>query len=298
MLNIPISVNKKLENSKSILIVGAGGGSDILCGIPLYYTFLKQGKNVHLANLTHTDLKTIHQHTDPIILEPNVVGANSIIKSPSQNYVEGYLSQFFKATLNQDKIVWMLNRTHVQDLKKAFERLVAHLEIDAIVLVDGGIDSIMRGDEGKNMLTSNFVETTLLLATIQNMELICDNLFLVSCNTNLNYQNILGKNISLLSSQGGFYGSCSIVSYMNSYKLMKSADLYLEHNNIATSVKYFIKCIDSNFEDDEEKNGLVQFLFFNPVALAYNNVIVHKILDTNSYYDIVQVVGPYINKNI
>ena len=61
MLNLPISVNKKLENAKNVLIIGAGGGSDILCGLPLYYTFLKQGKKVHLANLTHTNFKTINE---------------------------------------------------------------------------------------------------------------------------------------------------------------------------------------------------------------------------------------------
>ena len=37
MLNLPISVTEKFKNSNNILIVGAGGGSDILCGLPLYY---------------------------------------------------------------------------------------------------------------------------------------------------------------------------------------------------------------------------------------------------------------------
>jgi len=147
MLNIPLSVNKKLENCNNILIVGAGGGSDVLCGLPLYYTFLKQGKKAHLANLTHTDFKTILEHADPIKLDANLMGANSIIKVPSQNYVEGYLSQFFHAALNQENIVWMINRASIKELKKSFERLIEYLKIDAIVLVDGGVDSIMKGDE-------------------------------------------------------------------------------------------------------------------------------------------------------
>src|ERR1017187_7996415 len=129
MLNIPLSVNKKLETAKNILICGAGGGQDILAGLPLYYTFLKQGKKVHLANLTHTDFKTINEYADPIILESVLLGATSTIKMPSTSYVEGYLSQYFKAALNEDKIVWMINRAHVQELKKAFEKLVAHLQI-------------------------------------------------------------------------------------------------------------------------------------------------------------------------
>ena len=106
MLNLPHSINKKLENCNNILIVGAGGGSDILCGLPLYYSFLKQGKKVHLANLTHTDFKTISNHTEPIVLDSNILGAISVIKEPSENFVEGYLSKYFKAALKEEKIVW------------------------------------------------------------------------------------------------------------------------------------------------------------------------------------------------
>ena len=298
MLNIPLSVNKKLDSAKSILIVGAGGDQNILCGIPLYYTFLKQGKNVHLANLTHTDLKNIHQHADPIVLEPNVLGANSIIKLPSQNYVEGYLSQFFKETLNQDKIVWMLNKTNVQDLKKAFEKLIAHLEVDAIVLVDGGIDSIMTGNEGREILTKNFVDTTLILAVIQQMEEIQNNCFFVCLNENLIDQMVINNILSNISVQGGFFGGSYMVNYMSSYKLMKSAYSYLKNsNNVSDKLEYLIKLTDLDYEEGELKNGLIQFLFFNPIALAYNNIIIHKIQDNISYYDIVQNIGPYLNKS-
>ena len=65
MLNLPNSINKKLENCNNILIVGAGGGSDVLCGLPLYYTFLKQNKKIiskwkiQLMNILKTNLKKL-----------------------------------------------------------------------------------------------------------------------------------------------------------------------------------------------------------------------------------------------
>ena len=37
----------------------------------------------------------------------------------------------------------VLIRTRLQ----AYEKLIDHLDIDALILVDGGVDSIMRGDE-------------------------------------------------------------------------------------------------------------------------------------------------------
>lgn len=299
MLNFPISVNKKLEACQNILIVGAGGGSDILCGLPLYYSFLKQGKKVHLANLTHTDFKTINNYADPIQLDVNVFGATSTIKAPSENYVEGYLSQYFKAALNEDKIVWMINRASVQELKQSFERLVAHLNIDGIVLVDGGIDSIMHGDEGKKILTTKFIDTTLILSVIQQLETFGDKIVHVACNNNSKNQTIINNSISNISVQGGFYGGCYIINYMNSYKIMKLAYSYQKNNNnILHDVELFLKLTDSEFEEDEIKDGLIQYLFFNPAALIYNNVIIHKTLELPTYYDVIQVIAPLLNKVI
>ncbi len=299
MLNLPISISKKLENCNNILIVGAGGGSDILCGLPLYYSFLKQGKKVHLANLTHTDFKTINEHAEPIVLNNSVFGATSLIKVPSQNYVEGYLSQYFKSALNEEKTVWMINRTHISELKKAFERLVEHLKIDGIVLVDGGVDSIMRGDEGKEILTNKFIDTSLVLSIVQQMEMMSDKIIFAACNDNSKNSRIINNNISNISLQGGFFGGCYVVDYMNSYKLMKSAYMYENINgNILPNIKKFIKLTDSDFEEGDEKLGLVQYLFFNPQALVYNNVVIHKVLDASSYYDIIQIIAPFINKVI
>ena len=40
-------------------------------------------------------------------------------------------------------------RAGVQPLRAAYQALVDHLGIDAIVLVDGGTDILMRGDEAE-----------------------------------------------------------------------------------------------------------------------------------------------------
>ena len=277
MLNLPNSINKKLEAANNILIVGAGGGQDVLVGLPLYYTFLKQGKKPHLANLTHTDFSTIKDHAEPIILDSCLLGATSMIKEPSTNYVESYLSNFFKVSSNSDVTVWMFNRTHVLELKKAFSRLIEHLKIDAIVLVDGGIDSIMKGDEGNDKLTNNFLNTTLILSVLQSIESFHDKCLSMACSDISNVD--INEQISLLSSQGGFYGGCFMVGYMNSYKLMSASKLYINKNENIDVDKKVISC-----------------LFFNPIALAYNNILTHKILELNSYNEIMQVVMPYIQK--
>jgi len=299
MLNLPIPINKRLENLNNILIVGAGGGSDVLCGLPLYYTLLKQGKKPHLANLSHTDFKIINEHSDPIVLDSCLIGVNHIIKTPSKNFVEGYLSQFFKVATNQDVTVWMFNRTYVQELKRAFQRLIAHLNIEAIILVDGGVDSIMQGDEGKSILTNKFIDTTLLLSTLQEIKLV-NNTFAVSCLDLSNNSQIVNKRISEISLYGGFYGGCIIANYMTSFDLMKSANEHLiANNNILKDVKLIVNKVDNTLEDDNENSfGIISYLFYNPEALVYKNILADKIKISQTYFDIVQIISPYIQNKV
>lgn len=311
MLNIPISINKRLEKANNILIVGAGGGSDVLCGLPLYYTFLKQGKKVHLANLTHTDFKTLGEHADPIILDAALLGATAIIKLPSTNYVEGYLSQYFKAALNEDKIVWMLNRTHVQELKKAFERLVDHLKIDAMILVDGGVDSIMSGDEDGS---GTMLEDTLTLAATKDLQipriLACIG-FGTEVEEGVSHYRAL-ENISNIIKQGGFHGNCSLVEYMNSFKFYRSACEYIwmqpghKRSHISTRI---IPAACGEFgnvhvystEDEVPVEVCISplmnmYWFFEADAAVFNNQIITHIENLPNFYETIQAAVPRIKQ--
>lgn len=313
MLNLPISINKKLESANTILIVGAGGGSDVLCGLPLYYTFLKQGKKVHLANLTHTDFKTIGEYADPIILDSVLLGATSIIKKPSTNYVEGYLSQYFKVALNEDKTIWMFNRTHVQELKRAFERLVEHLKVDAIVLVDGGIDSIMQGDEEGS---GTMFEDTLTLAATKDLKipkiLACIG-FGTEVEEGVSHYRAL-ENISNIIKQGGFHGNCSLVDYMNSFKFYKAGCEYVwrqpghKRSHISTRI---IPAAQGEFgnihtyalgtEDEVLPEIFVSplmnlYWFFEADAAVYNNQIITHIEGVGNFYETIQTAVPRIKQ--
>src|ERR1051325_8082789 len=45
-----------LDSAQTVLLAGAGGGFDIFCGLPLYFGLRNAGKQVHLANLSFSDL--------------------------------------------------------------------------------------------------------------------------------------------------------------------------------------------------------------------------------------------------
>lgn len=318
MLNLPNSINKKLDNAANILIVGAGGGQDVLAGLPLYYTFLKQGRKVHLANVTHTDFNTIRDHTEPLILDAALLGANSIITTPSTNFVEGYLSQFFKVAMNTDTTVWMLNsRVNVQGLKNAFERLVDHLKIDAIILVDGGVDSIMVGDEDGS---GTMLEDTLTLAATRGLMnngvkiptlLACIG-FGTEIEEKLSHYRAL-ENIANITKQGGFYGSCSLVEYMNSFKFYKRACEYIWSQNghkkshISTRIILAAEGEFGNVHSYEpELENPVEicisplmnmYWFFEADAAVYNNQIIPHIESLPNFFETIQTAVPRI-KNL
>jgi hypothetical protein len=131
-----------LENSKNILIAGAGGGYDVFCGLPLYFNLKSQGKKVHLANLSFADVvrSTGRKITDSLVeVKASTEGYGSY-------FPELYLSRWF-ATQDEKVSIYAFENTGVKPLSEAYQVLVKLLEVDAIVLIDGGTDSLMRGDE-------------------------------------------------------------------------------------------------------------------------------------------------------
>lgn len=312
MLNLPHSINKKLEGKNNILIVGMGGGQDILAGLPLYYTLTKQGKKVSLANLTHTELSTIRNHAEPIIMDTALLGATSEIHTPSTNYVEGYLSAFFKTALNIDMTVWMLRRTHVAELRRAFERLVEHLKIEAIILVDGGVDSIMQGNEDGS---GTMFEDTLTLAATKDIKLpkiIACIGFGTEVEEELSHYLAL-ENIANITKQGGFHGTCSLVDYMSAFKFYKSACEFIWSQNGHKKSHISTRIIPAaqgefgnvHYYDQDNENPIEicisplmsMYWFFEADAAVYNNQIIPHIELVGNYLETMQAAIPRI-KNI
>ncbi|WP_425394939.1 DUF1152 domain-containing protein [Aeoliella sp.] len=131
-------LQQRLSNSKRVLVAGAGGGFDIYCGVPLSLALAEQGVEVHLANLSFTRLG--------YAVSPEPVKVTADTEGPSEYFPEKWLAQWFRSRGMQQP-VYAFHRTGVRPLVEAYRQLVEELKLDAIVLVDGGTDSLMRGDE-------------------------------------------------------------------------------------------------------------------------------------------------------
>lgn len=132
----------ELEDCESILLAGAGGGFDIYSGIPLYLALRRRNKNVHLANLSFASLRDERsQHTECCFeITKDTTGSISY-------FPERTLCRWFDEREGADVSVFAFPQNGVVPLRDAYQYLIENLNLDAIVLVDGGTDSLMRGDE-------------------------------------------------------------------------------------------------------------------------------------------------------
>ena len=97
-----------LKTCNNILIAGCGGGYDVMSGLPLYFNLKKQGKTVHLANLSFTPL---HHFGNKYYCD-NCVKVNTQLKLTNKNpyFPEYYLSQWFKEKWQEEVSIYSFYR--------------------------------------------------------------------------------------------------------------------------------------------------------------------------------------------
>jgi hypothetical protein len=132
-----------LADSQSVLLAGAGGGFDVYSGLPLYFALRQLGKNVHLANLSFASLP----EAETLRVSPKCVRVTADTPYSQTYFPEYQLALWFRQRHQLELPVYCFPQTGVVPLLAAYQRLYEILALDAVVLVDGGTDSLMRGDE-------------------------------------------------------------------------------------------------------------------------------------------------------
>jgi hypothetical protein len=221
-LNLPII--EQLANSQNILIAGAGGGFDIYIGRPLYFTLRSLGKTVHLANYSFCDFRLASIVSEPVVLiEGVLMGVCGSLKMPLSYFPEGYLAQWFKEEQNDEITVWMFAKTGVAPLAEGYARLTQHLGIDAIILVDGGVDSLMHGDED---WTGTLIEDAISISAVDTLPVPVKLLACLGFGTEVeervDHYRVL-ENIATLAKNGAFLGSCALTPQMDVFQRFESA---------------------------------------------------------------------------
>ncbi len=196
----------RLASARRILVAGAGGGFDIYAGLPLALSLMHQGKEVQLANLTFSAVEGLPLESwaapDLAVITPDT--------SPHQPYFPERALARWLTLHGYPNTVHALARVGVQPLRAAYRALIERYDIDAVVLVDGGTDILMRGDESGLGTPEEDLTSVAALAGIEGPERLVVSIgFGVDAYHGVSHGLVL-ENIAALERAGAYLGTFSV----------------------------------------------------------------------------------------
>jgi hypothetical protein len=301
MLDLPFM--KELESSDNILIAGAGGGYDVFSGLPLYFGLVSAGKRVSLANLSFTRLSLMEgERLTPTML---TVAADTVRND--WYFPEQYLCEWLRDRQKQDVPIYCFERTGVKPLRASYETLVDKLRIDTVILVDGGTDSLMRGDEDGLGTPQEDIAS---IAAVSELD--ADRKMMACLGFGVdNYHGVSNaltfEAISELTRSGGFLGMISLLDDMPEVRKYREATEYvlqcmpMGESIVSNSILSALEGRYGNYHSTVRTRG--SFLWINPLMPVYwwfrLDVLADRILylesmkNTHSYADVNQTIATF-----
>jgi hypothetical protein len=295
-LNLPIF--DQLAGCQNLLIAGMGGGFDLFCGLPIYFELQKRGQIVHLANFSFSNIVDFEGGAR---LTKTLVGVDAEYEHIVPYFPELYLAQWFKEKHNETVTVWCFQKTGARPLLANYRLLIEHLSIDGILLIDGGVDSLVRGDETE---TVTLIEDATSLFVVNELTDISPRL--IGCTAfgaerDMTYAHIF-ENIATLTQAGGFLGACSLAPQMEAYQAYEDAVLYVQNKPIQdpsvinSSLISAVRGNYGNYHLTEKTKGsrlwisplMPLYWFFDLPTVAEHSLFLSQLRDTNTFMEALQ----------
>jgi hypothetical protein len=197
MLNLPIDLGK----SENTLFLGIGGGFDIYGAIPLFAQYRDTKTDFFFANIN--------------------ASVKDRLSYPPHEYPcpEGWLSAWLHRS-GYDTSVYALPRLGVRVLRQHLSAIVKDHNIDTIVCVDGGVDSLMTGDEeGAGTILEDFV-TMQAVSTLRVAKVLVCVGFGTETDEEVCHHAAL-ENMAALAASGAFWGCASLTKDDQEYQTYK-----------------------------------------------------------------------------
>ncbi len=304
-LNLPIL--SQLENCKNVLITGMGGGFDIFCGLPLYFSLRHRGINVHLANYSFSLLAGLN---GGVKLNKGLVGVTHEVTAWLPYFPEHYLARWFYEKNSETVTIWCFEKSGVRPLLENYETLIEHLGIDAVLTVDGGVDSLMRGDESA---VGTFLEDSVSLCAVNELKHL--SVRLSACigfgaELDLAHEQAF-ENIARLTELDAFLGSCSLTKQMEAYQLYEDAVIFVQNiqgqdpSVINSSIVSAVQGRFGDYHMTEKTRGsrlwisplMPIYWFFDLRTIAKRNLSLDEIRWTDSFSDVVRIGLRWLSTN-
>lgn len=209
---------ERLAGARSVLLAGAGGGFDVFAGVPIHVALARRGVEVHLANLSFTNLDRVEGPR----LALAVVEVGPDTTGPSGYFPEKLLCRWLRDA-GYEARVHAFDKVGVVPLRDAYEALVRELRVDALVLVDGGSDSLLRGDEvGLGTPSEDMASIAAAKDLDVPVKLLASIGFGVDAFHGVCHAHVL-EAIAELTRQGGYLGAFSLLPAMPELAAYRSA---------------------------------------------------------------------------
>lgn len=278
-----------------ILIAGAGGGFDVYAGLPLALALRRAGKQVFLANLTFTYLG----ETDANYLAPHLAAVTAATTGADRYFPERRLAAWL-AEHEQASTIYTFEKVGVAPLRAAYARLVEELAVQAIVLVDGGTDILMRGDEEGLGTPEEDMTSLAAVAKLDAVESFVVSIgFGVDTFHGVSHAHVL-ENIAAIERDGGYLGAFAVTSAMSEGRAYLSAVSHargrspgrtsIVNGSIAAAIEG--KFGNAQFSERTSQselfiNPLMSIYFaFELAAVARQVLYLHLLEDTESIVDV------------
>jgi hypothetical protein len=290
-LNLPIL--DQLSSCQNILIAGMGGGFDVFAGLPIYFELHRRGQRAHLASFSFSDIAGL---TEGMRLTDTLVGVSSAYKGFAVYFPEMYLARWFHGRHGEDVTIWCFEKTGVRPLLANYRTLVEHLGIDGILLIDGGVDSLIRGDEDE---VGTAIEDAISLAAVSALDGVP--VRLLGClglgaELDISHAHVF-ENIAGLTQVGAFLGSCALAPQMEAYQAYEDAVLYVQGQPlqdpsvISSSVISAVRGCYGDYHLTERTKGsrlwisplMAIYWFFDTRAVVERNLFLPALQGTETF---------------
>lgn len=258
----------RLRRHSRILIAGAGGGFDVYAGLPLYVALRSAGHEVSLANLTFTYLG----QTDCRYLAPHLAVVTRETMGGDRYFPERRLAEWLHEG-GYPQELYAFEKVGVRPLRDAYAHLVRELDIGAVVLVDGGTDILMRGDEAGLGTPEEDMTSLAAVSKLSGVETFVASIgFGIDTYHGVCHAHVL-ENIAALKRDGGYLGAFSVTAAMPEGRAYVSA---VSHAQKATTGRPSIvngsiaAAIEGQFGDVHFTSRTADSeLFINPLMAIY-----------------------------
>ncbi len=173
--------------------------------------------------------------------------------------------------------------------------LLDHLKPDAVLFIDGGVDSLMRGDESE---VGTLFEDVVSLAAVSQLPASLPRYLAylgMGVEDDIAYASVW-ENIAALAGTGGFLGGCALTAEMAAYGAYENAVNYVhaqKHQQPSVINSSIVSAVRGHYGDyhapERTKNSRLHisplmslYWFFDLPAVAQRSLIVPRLISTGT----------------